>query len=118
MRSIFIAASLLVLTASAYAASDDEIMAERYGNTVLVHETLGTSHLWYSKDHTFKGGNWVLDVSGKWDIKDGKTICLHYNSTPPMHPNPECEAVGPHKVGDKWSLNGRDFELAKGIVKN
>jgi hypothetical protein len=34
-----------------------------------------------------------------------------------MHPNPECDKVEKHNVGDKWKLNGRDFELAKGITK-
>jgi len=117
MRLSIIALSLVALSATAaLAASDDEIMGTRYGNTTLVHETLGTSHIYYNKDHTFTGGNWILDVSGKWDIKDGK-ICLHYDSTPPMHPNPECDAVSAHKIGDKWTLGGRNFELVQGITK-
>ena len=115
MRSLFLAASILALTAAAY-AGDDDIMGSRYGNTTLVHETLGTSHIWYSADHTFKGGNWAVDVSGKWDIKDGK-ICLHYDSTPPLHPNPECDVVSAHRIGDKWVLGNRTFELVAGIVK-
>jgi len=61
-------------------------------------------------------GNWILDVSGKWKIENGN-ICLYYDKTPPMHPNPECDKVEKHNVGDKWKLNGRDFELAKGIAK-
>ena len=116
MRSIICAASLLVLTAAAY-AGDDDIMGTRYGNTTVIHETLGTSRIWYGKDHTFTAANWVMSVTGKWEIKDGKTICLHYDNTPPLHPNPECEAIAAHKVGDKWSLNGRDFELVAGVQK-
>ncbi len=117
MRSFIAVASLLVLSAAAY-AGDDEIMGTRYGNTVVVHETMGTSRIWYSKDHTFAAANWIMGISGKWEIKDGKTICLHYNDpAPPLHPNPECESVAAHKVGDKWTLNGRDFELVAGIQK-
>ena len=117
MRLSIIAASLVVFSATtALAATDDEIMGTRYGNTTLVQETLGTSHIYYNKDHTFTGGNWILDVSGKWKIENGK-ICLYYDKTPPMHPNPECDAVSAHKIGDKWNLNGRDFELVQGIQK-
>ena len=93
----------------ALAATDDEIMDTRYGNTTLVHETLGTSHIYYKQDHTFTGGNWILNVSGKWDIsdtKDGKQICLHWDSTPLGHPNPECDKIEHHNIGDTWTLNG------------
>jgi hypothetical protein len=121
MRFSTIALSLLALSGVALAATDDEIMDTRYGNTTLVHETIGTSHIYYNKDHTFTGGNWILNVSGKWDISDtkdgGKQICLHWDSTPLGHPNPECDKVEHHNIGDKWELNGRKFELVKGIVK-
>jgi hypothetical protein len=119
MRFGIIAVSLITLTAAAY-AGDDDIMGTRYGNTTLVHETLGTSHIYYKQDHTFTGGNWILNVSGKWDIsdtKDGKQICLHWDSTPLGHPNPQCEAVALHQIGDKWTLGGRNFELVQGIQK-
>ena len=118
MRMTILAASIIALIpAAALAAdSDDDIMGTRYGNTTLVHETLGTSHIYYKQDHTFTGGNWILDVSGKWKIENGN-VCLYYDKTPPMHPNPECDKVEKHNVGDKWKLNGRDFELAKGIRK-
>lgn len=120
MRLTVIAASLFAASAFAACAGDDDIMGTRYGNTTLVHEMLGTSHIYYKQDHTFTGGNWILDVSGKWDIsntKDGKQICLHYDSTPPGHPNPECEKIEAHKIGDKWTLGGRNFELVQGIQK-
>ncbi|GAA0546685.1 hypothetical protein FHS83_000783 [Rhizomicrobium palustre] len=112
----FAALALAPMAAFADNASDDEIMASRYGNTTLVHETLGTSHIYYKQDHTFSGGNWILDVSGKWKIEDGK-ICLYFDKTPPMHPNPECDKVEKHAVGEKWTMNGRKFELVQGIVK-
>ncbi|MDE2134372.1 MAG: hypothetical protein KGM97_03610 [Alphaproteobacteria bacterium] len=120
MRFTIIAASLVAASAFAAYAGDDDIMGSRYGNTTLVHETLGTSRIWYNKDHTFTAANWILGVSGKWDIsdtKDGKQICLHYDSAPLGHPNPECEKIEAHKIGDKWTLGGRDFELVKGIQK-
>ena len=120
MRISILAVSLLALAPlaamAADSAGDDDIMGTRYGNTTLVHETLGTSHIYYKQDHTFTGGNWILDVSGKLKIENGQ-ICLYYDKTPPMHPNPECDKVEKHAIGDKWKLNGRDFELAKGITK-
>ncbi len=118
MRFTIIAASLVAASAIGAYAGDDDIMGTRYGNTTLVHETLGTSRIWYNKDHTFTAANWIMSVSGKWEIKDGKTICLHYNDpAPPLHPNPECESIAAHKIGDKWTLGGRDFELVQGIQK-
>lgn len=117
MRISLIAVSLALLAVPVLAAeSDDDIMSTRYGNTTLVHELTGTSHIYYNKDHTFTGGNWILDVSGKWKIENGQ-ICLYYDKTPPLHPNPECDKVEKHNIGDKWKVGNRDFELAKGIVK-
>lgn len=119
MRISILAVSLVALAPLAALAADqndDEIMSTRYGNTTLVHETLGTSHIYYNQDHTFTGGNWILNVSGKWKIENGQ-ICLYWDKTPLTHPNPECDKVEKHVVGDKWKVGSRDFELVKGIVK-
>ncbi|GEO80893.1 hypothetical protein [Pararhodospirillum oryzae] len=89
-------------------------MATRFGNTVVVHETMATSRLWFQPDHTFKGSNWLLDVSGTWSVQDG-SICLHFDETPPLRSNPECGRLSAHQVGDTWEENGRTYELLEGI---
>jgi len=115
-RHHIFAAGALMLSFPALAADDDADMATRFGNTVFVHESLGTSHLWFAEDHTFTAGNWMMSVTGTWDVKDGQ-ICLHYDSTPPLHPNPECGPVAARQVGDKWEQDGRSFELVPGLQK-
>ena len=45
-------------------ASEDELMASRYGNTLVIKDTLGTSRVYYNKDHTFLAASW-LGVIGK-----------------------------------------------------
>lgn len=120
MRSIFIAASILVLSAGAFAAGDDEIMGSRYGNTTVIHQTLKTTRVWYSKDHTFAAANWLGSISGTWKIENAK-ICLYADKTPPLYSqfysNPECDVIEAHKAGDKWKQEKGDFELVQGIQK-
>ena len=119
MRSILIAASLFALSAAAY-AGDDDIMATRYGNTLVIHDTFGTSRVYYNKDHTYSAASWLGDVSGHWKIENGK-MCLYADKHPALYSlrysNPECDAITAHKVGDKWTESGRDFELVQGIQK-
>jgi len=119
MRFSFIAASLLVLTSAAFAApTEDELMGTRYGNTLVIKDTFGTSRVYYNKDHTFKAASWLGDVIGHWKIENGK-MCLYAEKYPVLYrlkySIPECDAIELHKVGDKWTMNGRDYELVQGI---
>jgi hypothetical protein len=120
MRLGIIALSVVALSATAAFAGDDDIMGSRYGNTTVIHDTLGTSNVYYSKDHTFSAASWLGNVSGTWKIDNG-TICLFAVTKPALYSlrysNPECEAISAHKIGDKWTLNGRSFELVQGIQK-
>jgi hypothetical protein len=120
MRLGIIAVSLVALTAAGLAATEDEIMSTRYGNTLVVHDTFGTSRVYYNKDHTYTAASWLGDVSGHWKLENGK-MCLYADKHPALYSlrysNPECDAIAPHKVGDKWQESGRDYELVQGIQK-
>lgn len=120
MRAIVSVIALCLLATAAFAASEDELMATRYGNTLVIHDTFGTSFVYYNRDHTFGAASWLGDVSGHWQIENGK-MCLYAEKYPALYrlrySIPECDTIAPHRLGDKWSSDGRDYELVKGIVK-
>lgn len=120
MRLGVIAVSVAALACAAFAATEDELMASRYGNTLVIHDTFGTSRVYYNKDHTFKAASWLGDVTGHWKIENGK-MCLYAEQYPMLYKLkysiPECDAISVHKVGDKWAENGRNYELVEGIQK-
>ena len=113
MREVGALAAAALLMCPALAESEDEIMSTRYGNTVIVRETFGTSRVWYDPDHTFTATNWLMSVHGRWEIKDDR-MCMSYDKTPPLRSNPECGAVEPRKVGETWKQDGRSFEIKEG----
>ncbi len=120
MRFSMLALSVVALASAAFAATEDELMASRYGNTLVIKDMLGTSRVYYSKDHTFLAASWLGDVKGHWKIENGK-MCLYAEEYPALYrlkySIPECDALEVHKVGDKWDMNGRHYELVQGIQK-
>jgi len=120
MRFGIIAVSLVALTAAAMAASEDEIMSTRYGNTLVIHDTFGTSRVYYKNDHTYTAASWLGDVSGHWKMENGK-MCLYADKHPVLYSlkysNPECDAIEVRKVGEKWKIGSREYELVQGIQK-
>ncbi len=120
MRFGIIAVSLVALTAAAFAASEDEIMSSRYGNTLVIKDLFGTSRVYYNKDHTFGAASWLGDVSGHWKLENGK-MCLYAEKYPALYrlkySIPECDPIEVKKVGDKWKIGSRDYELVQGIQK-
>jgi hypothetical protein len=120
MRLGIIAVSLLALTAAAMAASEDEIMSTRYGNTLIIKDAFGTSKVYYNKDHTFTAASWVGDVSGTWKMENGK-MCLYAVKYPFLYrlkySIPECDVIDVKKVGEKWTVGSRNYELVQGIQK-
>jgi hypothetical protein len=121
MRIITSAILITAFGGVAFAASEDELMAGRYGNTVVIKDTLGTSRVYYNKDHTFLAASWLGDVSGHWKIEDGK-MCLYAEKYPftyrLKYKIPECDQLEAKKVGEKWDMNGRHYELVEGIQKS
>ncbi len=121
MRFSTIALSFVALATAALAApTEDELMASRYGNTLVIKDALGTSRVYYNKDHTFLAASWLGDVKGHWKIENGK-MCLYAEQYPLLYKLkysiPECDAIEMKKVGDKWDMNGRHYELVQGIQK-
>lgn len=116
MRLTMMAAAFLAVSA---ARADDDVMASRYGNTtVLTDADGGVTHVYYNADHTFKAAKGWLSVKGTWQVDKG-TICLTFDITVPGVPNPDCNPVVAHKVGDSWkSVDGKvTVTLVQGIVK-
>jgi hypothetical protein len=120
MRMMIFAASVFALAASAFGATEDELMASRYGNTLVIKDLLGTSRVYYNKDHTFHAASWLGDVKGDWKIENGK-MCLYAKEYPITYKLkykiPECDDISVHKLGDAWEENGRKYELVQGIQK-
>lgn len=120
MRFGIIALSFVALATAAFAApTEEELMASRYGNTLVIKDTLGTSRVYYNADHTFKAVSWLGDVTGHWKIENGK-MCLYAEQYPLLYKLkyniPECDAIEMKKVGDTWDIGSRHYELVKGIV--
>ena len=120
MRVIVTVIGLCLAATAAFAASEDELMATSYGNTLVVRDTFGTSRVHYNKDHTFMAASWLGDVSGHWKIENGK-MCVYAEKYPLLYKLrysiPECDAIAMRKVGDKWASDGREYELVQGILK-
>jgi hypothetical protein len=120
MRILYPLAAVALLGVFAHGASEDEIMAGHYGNTLVIKDSLGTSRLNYSKDHTFFASSWLGDVSGHWKIEDGK-MCLYAEKYPFLYrlkyKIPECDEIVPRKVGDQWEAHGRHYTLVEGTNK-
>ena len=121
MRFSIIAVSLIAMASATFAApTEDELMVSRYGNTLVIKDTFGTSHVYYNKDHTFLAASWLGDVTGHWKLENGK-MCLYAEKYPLLYKLkysiPECDAIEIKKVGDKWDIGSRHYELVQGIVK-
>ena len=120
MRISIAVVSLLALASAAFAASEDELMTSRYGNTLVIKDALGTSRVYYNKDHTFLAASWLGDVKGEWKLENGK-MCLYAKEYPLLYKLkyhiPECDDISVKKLGDKWDENGRHYELVQGIQK-
>lgn len=117
-----VAASLALLLSSA-AFADDDPMAARYGNTIIVRmpQNGPIVHMYYNADHTFSGrakmgqpGMADFILHGTWKI-EGDKICNDYNPIPPGQKNPACNIIGDHKLGDTWMSDGRTITLVPGV---
>jgi len=120
MRISIAIVSVLALASAAFAATEDELMTSRYGNTLVIKDALGTSRVYYNKDHTFLAASWLGDVKGEWKLENGK-MCLYAKEYPLLYKLkykiPECDDISVKKLGDKWDENGRHYELVQGIQK-
>jgi hypothetical protein len=121
MRTIVLAAALILSPAAAMAAGD--VMSGYYGNTVITRTNQGESHIHYRADHKFDGSahNTVgsMDLTGSWTIDDEGQLCRTYDTPPPGITNPSCSPIAAHSPGETWSdsVDGqtRALTLAPGI---
>ena len=105
MRQINVLAAMIVLASTVPAraqapAPRDEGVSAFFG---AVLEITVPGQDWSAKrrlkpDHTFRESGDDGDVTGTWEVKDGK-LCTHKTGQLPVYCN-----LGPgHKVGDVWS---------------
>jgi len=114
MRRVLAAAAALSLLAGS-AVAGDEVMASRYGNTVITTDASGmSSTIYYEPDHSFSGQQGDQSLSGSWEVK-GSSICLTFTSAPPPgYPNPICTPVQAHAVGDSWTSGPFTVQIVEG----
>jgi hypothetical protein len=112
-----IAATIAGMIAGSAALADDGVMASRFGNTTVITNANGNvSKVYYNPDHSFIAEDPKLGIHGTWEVH-GDTLCLTFTAhAPPGRPNPECDPVAPHAVGDVWTVGGMTVTIAKGIV--
>jgi hypothetical protein len=116
MRSVLLATAIFALAATA-AFADDDLMASRYGNTVIAKSPNGPeAHLYYNADHTFTGKVIGMDfkLKGTWKI-DGTNFCATYDPPLPGMANPACAPLEAHQIGDTWTSGDRTVTLVQGI---
>jgi hypothetical protein len=114
---LFIATGVALVATCVLAFADDDLMASRYGNTVIAKSTSGPEvHLYYGADHTVTGKVIGMDVkiNGTWAM-DGNNVCVTYDPPLPTVKNPSCVPLVAHQVGDSWSYGGRTITLVAGI---
>jgi len=116
MRLVLAACAALVLSCAA--ASADDVMSSRFGNTVVAKSSGGPEiHMYYNADHTFTGKVIGMDyqLKGTWMADNSGNICLTYNPPPPGVTNPTCLPAEAHQVGDTWTAGDRTVTLVQGI---
>jgi len=114
---LIIASGIALLAATSLAFADDDIMASRYGNTVIAKGPgVPEVHLYYNADHTFSGKvvGMTIQLKGTWELKADQ-VCSTYDPPPPGVTNPICSHLDPHKVGDSWTAGERNVTLVQGI---
>ncbi len=119
MKTLLIAAALLVLPAAGHAAAKIDAA---FGNTIVSTYPDGrTGHLWIAKDGTYTStGRRKTPSSGKWTVK-GQQVCLKQRK-PTAVPFTYCTAAPDGGVGTTWQAKAVTGEkirvkLVKGIVR-
>ena len=113
------AGCVLLAFAGIAAAQDDDPMAPRYGNTLIVKNAEGQeARMFYNADHTYTGT--MMDsavVKGVWVLAEGKLCVEQIEPKPPANiPNPRCRKFEMHNVGDTWEIDTPNGKITASIV--
>jgi hypothetical protein len=112
MRRILLAASVLAFCGAAAQASDDDVLKNYYGNTLISNAGMLEIHTHYKPDHTFDFSASMTLIhrsgTGTWKIEANGEICRDIKDPPAGVTNPSCGPIAPHKVGDSWTVTGKD----------
>ncbi len=117
MSRIFAAALAFALCAAPALAADD-MMANFIGNTVVSTGGMAEVHTHYRADHGFDMVGSAMGITrtfkGTWSVDAKGNLCRSFDGdAPPDTPNPLCNPLTPHKVGDTWTadFNGKTRTL-------
>jgi hypothetical protein len=96
--------------------SNDDLMGPRFGNTVISRSANAEWHLYYEAGGTFRGKEIKsgYSVAGTWELNQSY-LCRTFQ--PPLSgtPNPDCQWITVHSVGDTWTSDGNAMSLVQGI---
>lgn len=108
-------AAFAVMATPAFA---DDVMANFYGNTIVVSGGMIESHTHYRADKTFDVTATAMGTdykfSGTWELKGDQVCRTFVGDMPPGVTNPNCSPIASHKVGETWTMKtptGQDRTL-------
>lgn len=106
MRKVLITTAALAIIATPALA--DDVMANFYGNTIVVTGGMVESHTHYRADKTFDVTASAMGMDykfgGTWEIKGDQVCRTFVGEMPPNTTNPNCSPLSAHKVGETWTM--------------
>lgn len=121
-------AVVVAISCPSLASAGDEVMANYFGNTVVVSSGSHATYIHYKPDHTFdtRATTFLGDfnIKGTWQIDDKENLCrvIDENSLPfpvPGASKPVCVPWKIRNVGETWTIdvNGQaaQFSLEAGL---
>lgn len=113
-KTLAAAAALLLSTGFAFA---DDVMANRFGNTVVATNAKGeVTKIHYDADGSFKATGPAGEAKGTWAVADGQLCLTQTEPAPAAGTAPLCNPVAAHAVGDKWSMGEGDAKIDLELV--
>jgi uncharacterized protein len=96
--------------------TSDDLMRSRFGNTTISRNGASEWHLYFESGGNFTGHEIRTNyqVAGTWTVNEGN-LCLSFQPQMPGTPNPDCQPISAHQIGDVWTSAGSAMTLERGI---
>jgi hypothetical protein len=125
MKTLLIVCTTVLLAAAPALAADD-VMSGYFGNTTISTGGMMSPEIrtHYRADHSFDLTGSMAGMSqsfkGTWEMKGDQLCRTFVGDMPPNTTNPVCTPMTPHRIGDAWSMTGkdgktRDIKLVAGV---
>jgi hypothetical protein len=113
-RRLLLGGAMVLCSYLPASAADNDPMQGFYDNTVIVSvPNFGDFKTVYAADHTFITSGPMGLSKGTWTYADNKVCRTQVDPAPPPgFPNPNCELLDAHQVGDAWQIEamGQKFD--------